>query len=282
MHDNYSDERYRDICIYCDACLQEVKRTKDHVPSKALLEPPYPENLPVVDVCQQCNAGFSKDEQYFSAFLAAVISGSTNPDPDRFPTAAKTLTYSAPLRERIERSRQVQATVWGDPEVQGTPEIERIARVIVKNARGHSLFELGLPLLSDPAYVGFSPILVMSDEQKAHFGSEPESMLWPEVGSRMMQRMVIGDLQPGGWVEVQPGTYRYAVYQLGNQRDCKRVLPTSVALCKIGFPCPVNFAHFLGPVGGGSGQGRGCHVLWSSGRNSFTRASSYHRVSGGQ
>ena len=35
---NYSDERYRDICIYCDACLQEVKRTKDHVPSKALPE----------------------------------------------------------------------------------------------------------------------------------------------------------------------------------------------------------------------------------------------------
>ena len=35
---NYSDERYRDICLYCDACLQEVKRTKDHVPSKALLE----------------------------------------------------------------------------------------------------------------------------------------------------------------------------------------------------------------------------------------------------
>ena len=112
---NYSDERYRDICLYCDACLQEVKRTKDHVPSKSLLEPPYPENLPVVDVCQQCNAGFSKDEQYFSAFLAAVISGSTNPDPDRFPTAAKTLTYSAPLRKRIERSRQVQATVWGRP-----------------------------------------------------------------------------------------------------------------------------------------------------------------------
>ena len=195
------------------------------MPSKALLEPPYPENLPVVDVCQQCNAGFSKDEQYFSAFLAAVISGSTNPDPDRFPTAAKTLTYSAPLRERIERSRQVQATVWGDPEVQWTPEIDRIARVIVKNARGHALFELGLPLLSDPAYVGFSPILVMSDEQKAHFGSEPESMLWTEVGIRMMQRMVIGDLQPGGWVEVQPGTYRYAVYQLRNQRDCKRVLP---------------------------------------------------------
>ena len=39
-------------------------------------------------------------------------------------------------------------------------------------------------------------------------------MLWPEVGSRMMQRTAIGDLKPGGWVEVQPGTYRYAVHQL--------------------------------------------------------------------
>ena len=43
----------------------------------------------------------------------------------------------------------------GDPEVQWPPEIERIARVIVKNDRGHALFKLGLPLLSDPAYVGF-------------------------------------------------------------------------------------------------------------------------------
>ena len=32
-----------------------------------------------------------------------------------------------------------------------------------------------------------------------------------------MQRMAIGDLKPGGWVEVQPGTYRYAVHQLPEQ-----------------------------------------------------------------
>ena len=122
----------------------------------------------------------------------------------------------------------------GDPEVQWTPEIDRIARVIVKNARGHALFELGLPLLSDPAYVGFSPILVMSDEQKAHSQSEPESMLWPEVGSRMMQRMVIGDLQPGGWVEVQPGTYRYAVYQLRNQTLIRMLLRDYLA-CEVAW-----------------------------------------------
>ena len=231
---DYSDERYRDICIYCGACLQEVTRNKDHVPSKTLLEPPYPENLPVVDVCQKCNGGFSKDEQYFSAFLAAVISGSTKPDPDRFPTAAKTLVYSPLLRERIERSRQVQATIWGDPEVQWTPESERIARIIVKNARGHALFELGLPLLADPAYVGFSPVIAMSNEQKEHFAREPESTLWAEVGSRMMQRMATGSPQPDGWVEVQPSTYRYAVYQLGNQILVRMLLRDYLA-CEVAW-----------------------------------------------
>ena len=74
----------------------------------------------------------------------------------------------------------------------------------------------------------------MSDEQKAHFGSEPESMLWTEVGSRMMQRMVIGDLQPGGWVEVQPGTYRYAVYQLGNQTHIRMLLRDYLA-CEVAW-----------------------------------------------
>ena len=229
-----SDERYRGICVYCGSGLWEGKRTKDHVPSKALLCPPYPENLPVVDACQQCNAEFSKDEQYLSAFLAVVISGSTSPDPDRFPVAARTLAYSAPLRERVERARQVQAALLGDGEIQWTPEIERVARVIVKNARGHALFELGLLFLSDPAYVGFSPTLLMPDEQKAHLGSEPEGMLWAEVGSRMMQRMAIGDLQPGGWVEVQPRTYRYAVYQLPEQTLVRMVLRDYLA-CEVAW-----------------------------------------------
>ena len=214
---DYGDERYRGVCIYCGEVLLGEKRTKDHVPSKALLNPPYPEDLPVVDVCQQCNLGFSKDEQYLSVFLACVISGSTSPNPYQFPVAAKTLAYSTPLKERIERTRQAQATLWGDFQIQWTPESERVARVIVKNARGHALFELGLPFLSDPAYVGFSPIPLVSDEQGVHFEGGPESMLWAEVGSRIMQRMAIGDLKSGGWVEVQSGTYRYAVHQLPEQ-----------------------------------------------------------------
>ena len=49
-----------------------------------------------------------------------------------------------------------------------------------------------------------------------------------------MQRMVIGDLQPGGWVEVQPGTYRYAVYQLGNQTLIRMLLRDYLA-CEVAW-----------------------------------------------
>jgi len=36
------------------------------------------------------------------------------------------------------------------------------------------------------------------------------SCIWPEVGSRMMQRLVTGtDLKADGWIEVQPGRYRF-------------------------------------------------------------------------
>ena len=211
---DYSDERIRETCIPCEEDHHGITYNRDHVPSKALLNPPYPENLPVVGMCQECNSGFAKDEEYLIAFLGSVISGSVKPDPDRFPVAARILSRSPLLRKRIDQARRVQETRWGDPAIQWIPEIERVTRVIVKNARGHVLFELGQSFLSNPTYVVFIPIPLLPDEQRVHFEDGPESMLWPEVGSRMMQRTAIGDLKPGGWVEVQPGTYRYAVHQL--------------------------------------------------------------------
>ena len=221
---DYSDERIRETCIPCGEDHNSGTYNRDHVPAKALLNPPYPENLPVVRMCQECNSGFAKDEEYIAAFLGSVICGSVRSDPDRFPMAARILGRSPSLRKRIAQSGRVQGTLWGDPEIQWTPEVKRVSRVIVKNARGHALFELGLAFLSDPGYVGFSPIPLLSDEERVHFEGGPESMHWPEVGNRMMQRMAIGDLQPGGWVEVQPGTYRYAVHQLPDQVLVRMVL----------------------------------------------------------
>jgi hypothetical protein len=47
------------------------------------------------------------------------------------------------------------------------------------------------------------------------FESIDNGLLWPEVGSRMMTRVITGQDLSNGWVIVQEGVYRYAVVQQG-------------------------------------------------------------------
>ena len=231
---NYSDDRNKGTCIHCGVELGIENSTRDHVPTRALLNPPYPEHLIPVKVCQPCNAGFSKDEEYLAAFLGSVIYGSTKPDPSLFPRAARTLNHTNRLRERIDRSQTVQGTLWGSAEILWEPELDRVERVIVKNARGHVLNELGEPMLGPPSYVMILPIQRMSVQQQEQFANPPGIAGWPEVGSRSMQRMAIDDLKPGGWIEVQPSTYRYAVHQLSEQTLVRIVLRDYLA-CEVAW-----------------------------------------------
>lgn len=57
---NYGDIRQIQTCVYSGGGTE----TRDHVPSKVLLEKPYPENLPIVPACDTCNQSFSSDEEY--------------------------------------------------------------------------------------------------------------------------------------------------------------------------------------------------------------------------
>ena len=207
---DFSDGRLRGRCPHCGEWLGGREETRDHVPTKSLLAKPFPENLPVVGVCMECNASFSKDEEYVVALLASVICGSTSPDPKRFPVAARALRRSDRLRDRIERIRGVQETLWGDSETQWDVELDRVARVIVKNARGHVLFELGQPVFGPPSHVAITPLQRMSDQRRHQFENWPTDAFWPEVGSRSMQRMATGECGLGGWLTIQEGVYRFA------------------------------------------------------------------------
>ena len=203
-----SDVRSRGFCIHCGVGLDEGNTSRDHVPTRALLDRPYPDNLPAVDVCSECNNGFSKGEDYFVALMACVISGSVELGGRELPVAAGILARSADLAARIERTRRVQWTLWGDAEVQWSAEPDRVENVVLKNARGHAFHELGLPLEFRPSHVGVCPIPLLSHGQRDQFEQWPEDALWAEMGSRMMQRMALGDLEYG-WVMVQEGVYRY-------------------------------------------------------------------------
>ena len=217
---DYSDSRNKGFCIHCGSGLRPEDSNRDHVPTRGLLNPPYPENLPVVEVCRQCNIGFSSDEEYLIAFLGSVLSGSTTPDPIWFPVASGILTHSPRLRGRINRSQRIQLTLWDHSDLLWEPELDRVERVIVKNARGHVLYELGEPMLERPSHVSVCPIQAMTARQVDQFENVPSGSGWPEVGSRMMQRAFIvhrpGDSQEvyfDSWQDVQDGVYRYAVAQ---------------------------------------------------------------------
>jgi len=187
--------------------------SRDHVPSKSLLLKPYPQNLPVAQVCKSCNAGFSLDEEYLAAFLGAVLAGSA--DRHDNPDSARILQQRPKLRARIEAAKSQYRTCEGEVRTLWKPEAARIERVIVKNARGHVLFEIGEPMLKEPRSVRFTPLESFTTEQRTDFERLDFGSGWPEIGSRATTRFLTGQDLVRGWIVVQSGVYRYAVAQRG-------------------------------------------------------------------
>ena len=209
--DEFADRRQHTWCLYCGRQLSDVSANHDHVPSRVFLSDPEPENLPTILSCYECNNGFSKDEEYFSAFLSATLSGSSKPEEQINSKAAKILAYHGGLRARIEASRIRQRNVDGVEHLSWIPEMDRIRRVIIKNAQGHAFFELSEPKLNAPELCEFAPLATLQVGQRESFESIEQPVIWPEVGSRMMTRIIAGIDMNAGWIVVQPGIYRYNV-----------------------------------------------------------------------
>jgi hypothetical protein len=142
------------------------------------------------------------------ACLSAAMSGSTDPGKQVIPSARRILEKSDALQTAINRSSGY--LVW-------KPDIERIERVVVKNARSHAFFEIGEPMIHKPASVRVIPLEYMSTADRAEFESVGGDIgLLPEVVGRMMTRLLTGqDLTEHGWVLVQEGVYRYLAIQAG-------------------------------------------------------------------
>lgn len=213
--EEFVDERQKSRCIHCGQALANADANRDHTPSKGMLIEPYPENLPVTAVCKPCNEGFSLDEEYMIAFLGCTLAGSTEPDRQRIPRAARILERSTKLRERIERAKTEYKTRGGEIRLVWTPEKERIERVVLKNARGHAFFECGEPMLDEPDRVLFAPLQALTGEEREAFESVDLGNGWPEAGSRMLTRVMTGQDLENGWVIVQEAVYRYSVEHFG-------------------------------------------------------------------
>ena len=196
---NFGDLRLTEACAYCGQAIQ----TRDHAPSKVLLDEPFPENLPVVPACLHCNNKASFDEEYLACLIECVICGTTDPAKIGREKIRRTLARQPALQARLTEALQ-----WKGEQTLFNVERDRVERVIVKLAQGHALYELNESQLAEPASVAISPLHLLDDDVREAF--EDTSLhgftFWPEVGSRAMQNMVEND---NDWIEVQPGRYRY-------------------------------------------------------------------------
>ncbi len=196
------DERLVGICAYCGG----VPSTRDHVPSRVLLDEPFPPNLPVVEACEPCNASFSSSELYVASLIECVLAGSADPRTFGRPKIAERLAQEPSLASMLEASyRPGEFPCW-------QPDQRRLDQVILKLAQGHAAWELTLPAMDEPESLRCFPIVLMSASQLAAFEMPPSAPLLPELGSRAFYDVLKS--KPGfGWRVVQEGRYRYCVDQ---------------------------------------------------------------------
>lgn len=214
----YADERLTaeldGKCLYCERSLDEGGGlTVDHAPSKAMLRKPYPENLPTVPACAECNNGFSGDEQYVRVFLACVLAGSVDPSAQTDSAVRSALTRDARLQAEMEAA--MRETLPGEPTM-WEPDQKRLSTVLVKNARGHLWFEHAEHHPQQPT-VAYAALESLTDERREAFENPSDVNLevLPEVGSRALQRVFSGDTFDG-WTFVQDDFYRFAIDHLDN------------------------------------------------------------------
>ena len=226
----FLDERLTGMCVYCGA----QPETRDHGPSKVLLDEPYPSQLPVVGACESCNASFSLDEQYLACFIDCVICGTAETAELQRPNVKRILSGNPALQHRIEASRRAD----GAGNLLWQPEINRVRKVISKLAQGHVAYEL-YPKIEEPLEVTFAPLPTLSKEKRTAFENMTSGKLdlWPEIGSRAFLRACGKSPnrfeQSGDWVVVQPGRYRYAAVETG--KDLVRIVLSEYLACKVSW-----------------------------------------------
>lgn len=215
------DDRNKGFCVHCGG----PNETRDHAPSKVLLDKPYPANLPILPSCKSCNQGFAADEAYLACFVECVICGTTDPERVSREKVRKILSGNQNLRADIESRRREQPSLFeGEPtDLSWIENADRIQNVIVKLARCHAAFEQNEPQLDEPSQCFFAPLMTFNSQQRDDFETFPNVggfAGWPEVGSRMMSRVLTSGDESfhGGWLIVQDGRYRYMAPSGGHIR----------------------------------------------------------------
>lgn len=202
----FLDDRFVGVCCHCGASAN----TRDHVPSRVLLDEPYPTNLAISESCDTCNQGFSNSEEFVACLIEYEKQKTTEPSGTLRPKIAKILAARPTILQRILHAKndsERTKSVWQTEE-------SSVREVVLKLARGHIAYELGLQLIEEPSLFEVNPIPFLTQNQVDSFSEIESKLLYPEIGSRSFVNLLkIKPTAYGRWNLVQELTYRYCVGQ---------------------------------------------------------------------
>ena len=221
-------------CVYCG----QSATTREHIPSKAFLIKPYPENLPTIPACFDCNNGFSDDEKYVSCFLDVLKE-----------YMYQNYTCQAITTSRLERDHSLAKLMKEqikivDGCVQYSVDEARLRRILVKLAKGHAAFAFD-EVVFDCENIKVKCIFRfdMPDDVLCAFEEIPEINVFPELGSRSWYFVnVVQDIRTGCkamfsfWQEIQEGQYRYQVSFNESGGVRVKIVIFEFLYCLIDFP----------------------------------------------
>ncbi|MDU2065599.1 MAG: hypothetical protein E6713_12290 [Sporomusaceae bacterium] len=199
-------------CIYCG----EVATTREHVPSKVFLDKPYPENLPVLPACFDCNNGYSVDETYVASFiekLARLVMSDYVPR-DKVDTI---LNHDKKLATALDGN----INIIDNDQISYRLQSDAFDKVLQKLAKGHAVYEMDEVFYEfDDMQSNYKFCVELTQEELDLFNEPAILECFPEVGSRMLNRVIEGydnnNRLRTGWVIVQEGRYRYMTYLYNN------------------------------------------------------------------
>lgn len=222
---NWGDDRNKGSCVHCGG----PNETRDHSPSIIFLDDPLPPDLPAIPSCASCNQGFSNDELYLAALLESVFAGTADPAMiGREKVAAVLLRRPSLVAELTAARREEQGQIIF------AVDRHRVNIVVLKLARCHAAFELNEPRIDPPGYLSVRPFALMTEAERDEFeGGSDGLAVWPEIGSRAMQRVLIAgdDACSEGWLDVQSGRYRFRTSQ--DDGLCVRIVIREYLACEV-------------------------------------------------
>ena len=208
---DFSHSGLKAWCIFCRTALSNQNASKEHVPSKVFLQKPYPENLGVIYTCSSCNNRFSLDEEYSAVVVSVMKSGNCDPKRQAISTASKIMERKSKLTSSLRSGFVQHYAPSGKVYTKFSFNKDRLDNVIQKNARTIALYEVGEGYLSDNATVTWWTANQIGKEERIEFEFIDDPDSFPEVGCRMLFRLIEAKDMVNGWVAVQPDIFRYAL-----------------------------------------------------------------------